>query len=391
MGVVMIFPDLVRHDDRLFAVEFDSSWNFRSLYNQEAERLSGFEAFLSSIRFPTKKLAAFDCTGSELLQELENLLTIVRVSEADCTVMAAFIVSTFFTDVLPLVPSVALISRAPEQAIAAFIAIGSVCRNAIFMDDSVPLERLPLFLNPLLAIDATASPASRLDRVAPLGSPIVKRVVGSRVESVIAPRLILSRAPVRNASLNIACKPCSCRTLPEAQSIVEKLAAYRIRRYQEVAQYAQACWRPVDVLAACFHDDDCSRQRVAAAVSAVQRLITSSAIDECSEDNFLTQALHAATHKHTCVKVLDLANVAMSLSDREGLRCPVSPKFVAAFLRRNGLRLRHARVGLVLEIDPRSARIVHQLYAEAFGPRGQVFPDCVLCADGALQMQTHRP
>jgi hypothetical protein len=387
MEALVSFPDVVKHEGDLLAVEFGNCCSFRRLYDQEREKLTGHETLLPSILFPTKEIATCECTPSELLQVVKEFLErIVRLSEADCTAMAAFIVSTFFTDVLPLVPSMALISRVPEQAIAAFTAISSVCRNAIVIADSVPLERLPLFLNPLLAIDATAMPPSRLDRVVPLGSPIVKRVVGSRVESVIAARLILSREPVRNASLNVALRPSLSSTLWDAQSLVDRLAGYRLRRHKEVAQNAQGCWRPVDIFAACFRNDDCTREKVATSVSAVQRQLRLSAIDECSEENFLTQALHAAIHKQDCVKILELANLAMDLSEREGLRCPVSPKFVAAFMRRNGLRPRHARVGLVLEVNARSAWIVHQLCAEAFGADRLTFRDCALCADGISQV-----
>jgi hypothetical protein len=111
------------------------------------------------------------------------------------------------------------------------------------------------------------------------------------------------------------------------------------------------------------------------------------AVDDTSEENFLTQALHAAVHKDTRIKILAVAQLTTGLFEREGLRWEVSPRFVAAFLRRNGFKLRHARVGLVIEVDERSSSLAHRLYQETFGADGVRFTGCALCEEDTSKLQ----
>jgi hypothetical protein len=384
-----MFPDLIRDEGQLFAVEIDGNWRFEALSPEATQRIAQVDPiFLQALLLPTKHLAQSELSGFQILEMLEQYLgAILRLPSPDLTALSAFIVSTYFADVLPIAPSIAITTHYPEQEISAFTALASICRYAIVIDDSVPLTRVPLFLGPTLAIDATSVTGARLERLCPVGSPAIKRMVGSRVESFATPRIIFAREPVCSASLSFILNPPTVMrityTLRNAQTLVNSLAAYRLSRRSAVTENIGASCLLIDLLLAGFPDDNLARERVGAALTNVGRSSALPCIGETNEENFLTQALYAAIHRGASVSLLELANLAMDLFEREGMRRPVSPKYVGAFLRRHGLTLRHTRVGMVLDVNERSTQIAHRLFSGAFSADCEKFPNCPACAEGA--------
>jgi hypothetical protein len=376
------FPDLIRNDAELLVPVLNDCWRFRELNAEETQRLSGYSELVQSLSLPTKELTNCSHSGREVLQMVEEfLIANIRLSSNDYTAVAAFIISTFFSDVLPVIPTMALVSRVPAQAVAAFAAIGSICRNAIIMDHTVPLVKVPLFLSPTLAIDATGLTGSQLQGICPLSSPVIRRMIGSRVESVRASRLILSREVIGGASMNFVVRAAvAARSSPsDLRSLIDALASYRLRTRKLMPQQETIGYGLSDIFVRCFPADDATQERVAAAVCPIDQHAACAVIDKNNEENFLLQVLFAAVHKDACIPILKLASLTTDIFQREGIRWKVSPRFVANFLRCYGFTVRHTRIGLLLEIDERTRSIAHRLYREALSPDIQLFEACEFC------------
>jgi hypothetical protein len=392
MELPLNFPELICHDGQLLIAELDGHWQFREPAADAKKKLSLYDpALVQLVHLPTKSFIASNLSGSAILEMVESYLeAIVRFPAPDYTVLGAFIVSTYFADALPIVPSLAITTPNPEQAFAAFNAIASICRHSLIVDSSIRIADIPLFLDPTLAIDATALTERHVNQLCPISSRLIARMVGARIESVAVPRVILAREPVRNASIclaiNSAAAVNSC--YPSAQRVYDHLSGYRLHKHSAVSQLTSSGNLLVDLLLRCFPDDDSARQKITEAVTIVNSLQVSSCIAESNEENFLLQALHAAVHKESRIRILELAELATAIFEVQGFNWQVSAKAVAAFLRRNGLCPRHARVGLVLEVDQRTKLIVHRLCKEVLRLESQRFSECPMCEEG-VQPNVH--
>jgi hypothetical protein len=386
-------PELIRIDDHLKTVQFeDGNWIFRALNDQENSMLSDLDdSILNILHLPDASVIDNNHDCSEILNELELILRgYADINEEEARLLSAFVLSSYFADEIPISPSVILMSRNVLDVVPLYAVMTALCRRTLPVE-ARSIARLPYFLRPTLAIDASTLDEHELEKFNGVNTKVVRRLIDSRLEATASHRVFMARRSFPAGaffSINVA----AARSIPDerelkciASRFVNILTNYRLRNRAEV--HEAFCSRHDGsvlsrVLESCIVNEPERRAQVSAAALRITETCLSD--PENMECDTLLEILFAEIHKDISARITikQLAECTQQLLELRGTDRPISSKMVCSFLRRSGLYPYHTREGNVIELNGATKETIHRLHRQIAITNQATYENCTSCRTG---------